>query len=86
MTPFLHLQLRNFSTHTIEAYVRAVAQFSKRHGRSPDQLNGEQVRQHLLWLVRERLPRNTDSPTAQIVGNPSANPPQIPVSIAVGIG
>lgn len=48
------MQLRNFSTHTIEAYVRAVAQFSKRHGRSPDQLTGEQVRQHLLWMVKER--------------------------------
>jgi integrase/recombinase XerD len=48
------MQLRNFSPHTIEAYVRAVAYFSKRFGRSPDQLTGEQVRQHLLWLVKER--------------------------------
>ena len=48
------LQLRNFSTHTVEAYVRAVAKFSKRHGRSPDQLSAEQVRQHLLWMVKER--------------------------------
>ena len=48
------MQLRNFSPHTIEAYVRAVAYFAKRFGRSPDQLTGEQVRQHLLWLVRER--------------------------------
>ena len=48
------MQLRNFSAHTIEAYVRAVAHFSKRHGKSPDQLTGEQVRQHLLWLVKER--------------------------------
>jgi hypothetical protein len=48
------MQLRNFSPHTIEAYVRAVAYFAKRFGRSPDQLTGEQVRQHLLWLVKER--------------------------------
>jgi hypothetical protein len=48
------LQLRNFSTHTIEAYVRAVAKFAKRYGRSPDQLTGEQVRQHLLGMVKER--------------------------------
>ena len=48
------MQLRNFSPHTIEAYVRAVAYFSKRFGRSPDELTGEQVRQHLLWLVKER--------------------------------
>jgi integrase/recombinase XerD len=39
------MQLRNFSPHTIEAYVRAVAHFSKRHGRSPGELTGEQVRQ-----------------------------------------
>ena len=50
------MQLRNFSPHTVEAYVRAVAQFSKRHGRSPDELTGEQVRQHLLWLIKERRP------------------------------
>jgi integrase/recombinase XerD len=48
------MQLRNFSPHTIEAYVRAVAHFAKRYGRSPDQLTGEQVRQHLLWMVKER--------------------------------
>src|SRR5580704_3847321 len=33
------MQLRNFSAHTIEAYVRAVAYVSKRYGRSPDQLS-----------------------------------------------
>ena len=48
------LQLRNFSSHTIEAYVRAVAHFAKRYGRSPEQLSGEQVRQYLLFLVQER--------------------------------
>jgi site-specific recombinase XerD len=48
------MQLRNFSHHTIEAYVRAVAYFAKRFGKSPDQLTGEQVRQHLLWLIKER--------------------------------
>ena len=45
------MQLRNFSRHTVEAYVRAVAYFAKRYGRSPDQLSGEQVRQQLLWTV-----------------------------------
>lgn len=48
------IQLRNFSPHTVEAYVRAVAHFAKHYGRSPDQLSGEQVRQYLLYLVQER--------------------------------
>jgi site-specific recombinase XerD len=48
------LRLRNFSSHTIEAYVRAVAHFARHCGRSPDQLSGEQVRQYLLFLIQER--------------------------------
>lgn len=48
------IRLRNFSQHTVEAYVRAVAHFARHYGRSPDQLSGEQVRQYLLYLVRER--------------------------------
>jgi integrase/recombinase XerD len=48
------LQLRNFSAHTVEAYVRDVAHFSRRFGRSPEQLSGEQVREYLLYMVRER--------------------------------
>ncbi len=48
------IRLRNFSQHTVEAYVRAVAHFSRHYRRSPDQLSGEQVRQYLLYLVQER--------------------------------
>ena len=48
------IRLRNFSEHTVEAYVRAVAHFAQHYRRSPDQLSGEQVRQYLLYLVQER--------------------------------
>ncbi len=48
------IRLRHFSEHTVEAYVRAVAHFARHHGRSPEQLSGEQVRQYLLCLVQER--------------------------------
>jgi hypothetical protein len=51
MTP---LRLRNFSEHTVAAYVRAVAHFARHQRRSPEQLGGEQVRQYLLYLVQER--------------------------------
>ena len=48
------IRLRNFSEHTVEAYVRAVAHFAGHYRRSPEQLSGEQVRQYLLYLVQER--------------------------------
>jgi site-specific recombinase XerD len=48
------IQLRNFSPHTVEAYVRAVAHFARHYRRSPEQLDGQQVRQYLLYLVQER--------------------------------
>lgn len=48
------MTLRNLSPHTVEAYVRAVAQFAKHFGRSPEQLSGEQARQYLLHLVQQQ--------------------------------
>src|SRR5688572_589152 len=48
------MQLRNLSPHTVDAYVRAVAQFAGHFGRSPEQLGGEQVREYLLHLVQEQ--------------------------------
>ena len=48
------MTLRNLSPHTVEAYVRAVAQFAKHFRRSPEQLSGEDARQYLLRLVRDR--------------------------------
>ncbi len=48
------IRLRNFSSHTVEAYVRAVAHLARHYGRSPEQISGEEVRQYLLYLVQER--------------------------------
>jgi site-specific recombinase XerD len=48
------MQLRNFSPHTQEAYVRAVAQFTKHFMLPPQTLTADHVRQYLLHLVQER--------------------------------
>jgi integrase/recombinase XerD len=48
------MRLRNLSPHTLEAYLRAVAQLARYYQKSPDQLGTEEVRAYLLHLVNER--------------------------------
>jgi len=48
------LQLRNYSEHTIRAYLRGVADFAKHFGTSPQHLGPEQVRTYQLFLVQEK--------------------------------
>src|SRR5256714_4427833 len=48
------LQLRNYSEHTIRAYLRCVADFAKHFGTSPEHLGPEQVRTYQLFLVQEK--------------------------------
>jgi integrase/recombinase XerD len=48
------LQLRNYSTSTVESYVRHVAEFAKHFGQSPDRLGPEQVRQYQLYLIHQK--------------------------------
>ena len=48
------LQLRNYSPHTITAYLRCVAQFAQHFRTSPDRLGPERVRQYQLYLVQEQ--------------------------------
>ena len=48
------MKLRNFSPHTIRAYVDRVAGFAKHFGKSPERLGPAEVRAYLLFLVEER--------------------------------
>ena len=46
------LQLRNYSEHTMRAYLRGVADFAKHFGTSPQHLGPEQGRTYQLFLVQ----------------------------------
>jgi site-specific recombinase XerD len=48
------MQIRNYSPHTIEAYVRCVAHFAGHFGKSPDLLTPAHVREYQLYLVQQR--------------------------------
>ncbi len=53
------LQLRNYSSETVKAYVRYVALFAKHFGRSPEQLTPEHARQYQLHLLRRKVSWST---------------------------
>jgi integrase/recombinase XerD len=48
------LQLRNSSEETITTYLGCVERFARYYGQSPEQLNAEQGRSYLLYLLGER--------------------------------
>lgn len=48
------LQIRNYSSHTIEAYIRCVANFAAHFGKSPDLLTPAHIREYQLFLVQQR--------------------------------
>jgi len=48
------MQLRRFSPHTQEAYLRAVVQLAQFYQRSPDRISQEEVRAFLLDLVKRK--------------------------------
>jgi integrase/recombinase XerD len=48
------MQLRRFSPHTQEAYLRAVVQLAQFYQRSPDRISKEEVRAFLLDLVKRK--------------------------------
>ena len=50
------MQLRNYSAHTMRAYLHCVADFARHCGLSPEHLGPEQVRTYHLLLLQEKQP------------------------------
>ena len=48
------LRLRNSSEETIRSYSDSVGRFARYYDKSPDQMNAEQVRSYLLYLLEQR--------------------------------
>ena len=48
------MQLRRFSPHTVEAYLRAVVKLAQFYNRSPDRISKEEVRAFLVDLVKRK--------------------------------
>jgi len=48
------MQLRGLADKTQEAYLRAVRQLAEYYGKSPDQIDEEELRQYLLYLKNEK--------------------------------
>lgn len=48
------MRVRNFSPHTLRAYVHAIAGYARHFGTSPDLLGIEDARTYLLFLIHER--------------------------------
>ena len=48
------MELRNLAPNTQKSYIRAVSEFARFFGKSPEQLGREEVRKFLLYLVHEK--------------------------------
>src|SRR6266702_1534147 len=52
------LQIRNYSPHTVDAYLRSVAQFAKHFHTTPDRLDAEHVRTYQLHLLHQQASKS----------------------------
>lgn len=49
------MQIRNYSPHTIDGYIRYVAQFAKHYKTSPERLGPEQIRAYQVHLLQQEV-------------------------------
>ena len=52
------IQIRNYSPHTIDGYLRYVAQFAKYFHTSPDRLDAEHIRTYQLHLLHQQASKS----------------------------
>jgi len=52
------MQIRNYSPHTIDGYLRYVAQFAKHFHTSPDHLGAEHIRTYQLHLLQQHVSKS----------------------------
>jgi len=53
------LKVRNFSPHTIGAYVRYVARFARHYGKSPYYLGPKEIRKFQIYLINQKASYGT---------------------------
>src|SRR5712664_2998947 len=52
------MQIRNYSPHTIDGYLRYVAQFAKHFHAAPDRLDAEHIRTYQLHLLQQHVSKS----------------------------
>src|ERR671936_974294 len=53
------MQIRNYSPHTIDGYLRYVGQFAKHFHTLPDRLDAEHIRTYQLHLLQQQASKST---------------------------
>ena len=69
------LILKGYSPHTQSAYLRCARHFAKHYMKSPEEMGETEVRNFLLYLVRDRKPR---PPRRTCMSTPSSSSTPLP--------